>query len=81
MDYEYVNQNPEAIALQREIDTKRQSYSYKLKKVWDGILKGESDEIEGQSAAIASDFVVIGDVRDLAKESKNWIEGKDTLMR
>jgi len=77
MDYEYVNQNPEAIALQMEIDTKRQSYGYKLKKVWEGITKGESDELEGQAAAIASDFVVIGDVRDLAKESKNWIEGKD----
>ncbi len=77
MDYEYVSQNSKAIVLQKEIDTKRQSYGYKLKKVWEGITKGESDEIEGQAAAIASDFVVIGDIRDIAKESKNWIEGKD----
>ena len=77
MDYDYVNQDPQAIQLHSEIQDTRDDWLYKLKKTNSGFWTGESDETEGQVAAVVSDFLVIGDIRDLGREGKNFIEGKD----
>jgi len=77
MDYDYVNQDPQAIQLYTEIQDTRDDWLYKLIKANSGFWTGESDETEGQVAAVVSDFLVIGDIRDLGREGKNFIEGKD----
>ncbi len=77
MDYEYVNQNPETVDFYDSIESKRQQYGYRMKKVWEGIVRGESDELEGQASAVVSDFFVIGDVRDITKQGMNYLGGKD----
>jgi hypothetical protein len=63
--------------LYSEIQDTRSGWLYKLKKANSGFWSGESDETEGQVAAVVSDFLVIGDIRDLHQEGKNFIEGKD----
>jgi len=77
MDYEYVNQDPEAVNLFDSIESKRGEYGYKAKKVWEGIVSGQSDESEGQVAVVVSDLFFIGDVRDITKESMNYLGGKE----
>jgi hypothetical protein len=77
MDYDYVNQDQEAVQLYNHIQDTRNSWLYRLKKANSGFWSGESDETEGQVAAVVSDFLVIGDIRDLGKEGKNLIEGND----
>jgi hypothetical protein len=37
--------------------------------LWDGVTTGEADGWAGFSAAVVSDFVVIGDIRDLGSEA------------
>lgn len=82
MDYNYVTKNPESYQLMQVIDQKRSSLSYKTEKVLEGIFKGKSDEFIGQTSAFASDFLVIGDIRDLSIEGIHYIndEKVDNLM-
>lgn len=78
MDYPYVRTNPEAQALQREIETVRGSFGYQTAKLSEGLFSGTSDETIGQAAGVATDFFVIGDLRDLAKQGLNWAQGDET---
>ncbi len=82
MAYDYVKNNPEAPQLLQHIKVKRDSLSYKTQKFLDGIIKGKSDEFIGQTSAFASDFLVIGDIRDLSIEGTHYLhdEKVDTLM-
>lgn len=77
MDYDYVRTNPEAVLLYQEIDAQRRKVLYRLGKVTEGILWGTSDELEGQISAVASDFFVVGDVRDLTLEGIKWANGEE----
>jgi len=77
MEYDYVKQNPKAVALLGEIDKTRASYSYKKDKFFEGITEGKSDENIGKITAIISDFLVIGDVRDLTIAGTNYAKGKE----
>jgi len=77
MNYDYVRNNPEAILLYQEIETQRRQLQYRLGKVAEGVIWGTSDELEGQISAVASDFFVIGDVRDLTLEGIKWVNGED----
>lgn len=78
MEYPYVQADPDAQALQRDLAAKRDSLSYQAAKLSEGILSGTSDETIGQLAGVVTDFVVIGDLRDLAKQGLNWINGEET---
>ena len=82
MAYDYVKKNPKAIALLTSIKEKRASLSYKTEKLLEGVVKGKSDEFFGQTSAFASDFLVIGDIRDLAIEGLHYAndEKVDKLM-
>ena len=73
----YIKENPKAKLLLKHIQEKRASYSYKAEKFWEGILKGGSDEDIGRASAIASDFLVIGDVRDLSIQGVNYVNDKE----
>jgi hypothetical protein len=74
--YDYVASNHAADTLLKDIQTRRDSYAYRLRKISQGILTGQSDEREGQISAVISDFLIIGDIRDLAKEGINYAAGR-----
>ncbi|UJS24396.1 hypothetical protein [Thiothrix winogradskyi] len=77
MNYEYVSQNSEAQSLYQEISSKRESWSYQLDKLGEGLLSGTSDETIGKVAGVATDFFVIGDIRDLAEQGVNLAQGEE----
>ena len=72
MTFDYMKENSEAKALQKTIAQKRNSLSYLSEKVAEGFRTGTSDEILGQASAIGSDFLLIGDLRDLALEGTHY---------
>ena len=75
--YDYVKENPESLKLLQSIQTIRNSFEYKKEKFFQGIIDGNSDEGIGQASAIASDFLVIGDIRDLAKEGLHYANDEE----
>jgi len=77
MQFEYVKTNPKAQELLKNIQTKRDSYEYQKDKIIEGILEGKSDENIGKLSAIASDFLVIGDIRDLFIQGNNYMSDKE----
>ncbi|MBW7877178.1 MAG: hypothetical protein H3C47_14455 [Candidatus Cloacimonetes bacterium] len=77
MDYDYVNHNPEALGLYEEISSKRSSWEYQFSKFGEGLLTGSSDETIGKAAGFASDFFVIGDIRDLMFQGVNLAKGEE----
>lgn len=77
MEYDYVQKNPEAQLLHEEIVNKRADWLYQLNKLSEGLLSGTSDETIGQTASVVTDFLVIGDIRDLTKQGVNLAQGED----
>lgn len=77
MAYDYVNQDPAAQALHAEIESVRGSLSYQAGKLSEGLLKGTSDEAVGQAASVITDLFVVGDIRDLANQATNFVQGED----
>lgn len=77
LDYDYVQSDPEALILYQEIDDKRSNWKYQLAKLKEGLVTGISDEAVGQTAGVTTDFLVVGDIRDLAYESINYAKGED----
>ncbi len=75
--YEYVSQDPEAVALQTEIQAVRESVGYQAQKLADGLWLGTSDEMVGQAAGVITDFFVIGDLRDLAQQGTHWMQDEE----
>ena len=43
----------------------------------DGFLKGDGSNIAGIAGAVSADFTVIGDVRDLKKETSKYLDGNE----
>ncbi|MCW8193389.1 hypothetical protein F6455_01150 [Proteobacteria bacterium 005FR1] len=78
MEYDYVRSDPEAQTLYRQIAAVRNSWSYQASKVSEGLLTGTSDETSGMTAAVASDFFVFGDIRDLAIQAMKKSRGEET---
>jgi len=76
IQYEYVKKIPESRELLKTIQTKRNSYEYQQSKFIEGFLKGKSDEDIGKATAIASDFLLIGDIRDLSIEGVHYFNDK-----
>jgi len=77
INYPYVSKNPESQKLFKEIEVKRNSYEYQSEKVLEGIIDGKSDENIGKASALVSDFLIIGDIRDLSIEGVNFYNDKD----
>lgn len=78
MNYEYVSQNAEAQALRRDISDMRKNWYYQASKFAEGLLAGTSDEVIGKMTGVATDFLVIGDLRDLAKQGVQCAKGEET---
>ena len=81
-EYEYVKKDKESLKLLQSIHSTRDSFNYQKDKFIEGIVKGSSDEDIGRASAIASDFLVVGDIRDLAIEGQHYNNGEkvDKLM-
>jgi hypothetical protein len=77
LEYDYVSSNPEAVALFEQIDETRSAWGYQLGKLGEGLFSGTSDETIGQVASVGTDFFVIGDLRDLAKQGVNLAKGDE----
>ena len=72
MQFPYVYENQKAVDLLEEINRYRSDWGYKAKNIANGVIYGQSDEIEGQIAAGFSDLFVVGDIRDLGMEGYNY---------
>jgi hypothetical protein len=64
-------------ALKNEINTIRESPEYQLKQFHEGIVRGTSDEAIGQVTGLVTNFLVIGDVRDLGWQAWNWSQDEE----
>lgn len=77
MEYDYVSSNPQARALHNEIARQRESWRYRFEKLSEGLVLGTSDETIGMAAAVATDFLVIGDIRDLTHQGIHLARGEE----
>ena len=59
--------------LRARVEEEKNSWMRTLRNFGDGALTGKADTAEGLAAALITDLLVIGDVRDLAIEGKHWI--------
>lgn len=53
-------------------------YGAMFQRCVDGVWTGRADDTAGLVCAIASDLVVFGDVRDLARQGATWLGGGET---
>lgn len=65
-------------ALRTEINRKRTSLWDRSKRAVKGFVVGDGTSIEELSGAVVSDFLLWGDIRDLAKQGYNKVTGKET---
>ncbi len=77
MQFPYVYENQKAVDLLEEINNYRSDWGYKAKNIVDGVIYGTSDEIEGQISAGVSDFLLVGDIRDLGMEGYNYFNDNE----
>ena len=77
MELDYVKDDPQAVELYAQIEKKRGSWLYNLGKIGEGLIKGKSDEIIGNVTGAVSDFLVIGDIRDLSIEGWKYVKGEE----
>ncbi len=76
MQYDYVKNNPLAQRQMAHIEKVRSSNEYQTDKIIEGVLEGKSDETMGQFSALISDFLIIGDIRDLAIQGKHYLSNE-----
>jgi hypothetical protein len=69
-------------SLLSSVQEERCKASYKLKEVGKGFIFGASDEAYGQLAALASELLLVGDVRDLGRKGGKFLkkEATDSLL-
>jgi hypothetical protein len=77
LEYDYVRRDPAAIMLYNEIEAKRDSYLFRGKDIISGLWSGKGACPEALISATVSDFLVIGDVRDLVWGTINKIRGQE----
>lgn len=65
MEYDYVQDNPEALALYDTLKKKRESFTFRGTDIIRGVVYGKGVCPEATVTATVSDFLLIGDVRDL----------------
>ena len=73
-----ITNRDEVAALRAEINRKRTSLWNRSKRAVKGFVVGEGTSIEELGGAVVSDFLLWGDIRDLAKQGYNKITGKET---
>ena len=76
-DYNYVKNSPEVTAFYEKIRAERESYWFRARDVFNGIWRGKGACMESLVSATASDFFVVGDLRDLAWQGYNFYQGRN----
>ena len=77
LDYDYVRQDPEAQTLYSQIEAVRAGPAYQADKFAEGLIQGTRDEVIGQAVGVASDFFVIGDLRDLLHQGRQCVKDEE----
>lgn len=77
MDYKYVRENPEAQALYSRIKAEREDPRQIGLDILSGVWRGKGACTESLVSATVSDFLVVGDVRDLLWGVVDTYRGKD----
>lgn len=75
--FDYVRDNPQIKQLHHDIKDIRSGILYQSKKTIGGFFTGKSDETGGQIGAVVSDFLVVGDLRDLAVEGWHYAQDEE----
>lgn len=78
-EYEYVKNDERISQYYKELREERESYLFRLKDAAKGVWKGKGACTESLVSATVSDFLVVGDVRDLVWGAVNeyYGEGRD----
>jgi hypothetical protein len=77
MEYEYVRRDPAVMALYAEIEAERASYAFRIQDIWRGVWKGQGACPESLISATVTDFLIVGDFRDLIWEGVNTYCGRE----
>lgn len=72
LDVPLVQNKDKMARLLQDVREKRASTLYTAKQVFKGFFLGESDEEAGNVAALISEFLVVGDIRDLSRETAKF---------
>ena len=75
-EYDYVKRNPEVQAYYDRVKAERESYWFRARDIFNGIWQGKGACMESLVSATASDFFVVGDLRDLAWQGYNLYKGE-----
>ncbi len=73
-----ITNRDEVAAFREEVNRKRTSFWGRAKRAVNGFVVGDGTSIEELGGAVVSDFLLWGDIRDLAKQGYNKITGKET---
>jgi len=65
------------IAIGQEIKTEQASWLGKAKRFAGGFVTGTPDSLEAMTGTVISDFLIIGDIRDLGKQGYNAATGQE----
>ena len=65
------------LRIKAEIEEEQASWFGKAKRFTGGFIKGNTASSEGVAGTIASDFLVVGDIRDLGKQGYNAATGQE----
>lgn len=76
LEHDYGQQNPEIIRFATELREKRDSWTFRGVDVLSGIFMGKGACLESMVSAVAADFFVVGDIRDLVLETNKWLQGE-----
>ncbi len=78
LDGSSITNREEVVAVREEINRKRTSFWNRARGAVSGFIKGDGSSVEELGGALVSDFLLWGDIRDLAKQGYNKVTGKET---
>lgn len=72
-----VETSQEFNALKAHIENERASFTYKANEILKGVFRGESEEDYGVTAEMVTEYLAVGDVRVLYKETSRYLNGEE----
>lgn len=78
LDGSAITNRAEVAARREAINARRVSFRYRASRAARGFIYGSGASVEELGGAVVSDFLLWGDIRDLAKEGYNKATGRDT---
>ena len=78
LDGSDITNRAEVVAIRDEVHERRTAFWNRAYRAGKGFVVGEGTSIEELGGAVVSDFLLWGDIRDLAKQGWNKVKGKET---